>query len=112
VFDTDDITGLASVPRLDDSVKTLMDSLVMIVLEDGNGGEQDRGFLQEPASEFFGLGCDPDPLVIDEQNTFVLFLLFLEDSDLFLEILDGLPEFPVDAVGQTGDECDPQFFDS
>jgi hypothetical protein len=32
---------------------------------------------------------------------------FLEDSDLLFEILDGLPEFPVDAVGQTGDECDP-----
>jgi len=39
---------------------------------------------------------------------YCLFLLFLEDPDLLLEILDDLPEFPVDAIGQTGDECDPQ----
>ena len=62
---------------------------------------------EEPASELFGLGCDADPLMIGEQYAIVLFLEFLEDSDLLFEILDGLPEFPVDAVGQTGDECDP-----
>jgi hypothetical protein len=32
--------------------------------------------------------------------------MFLEDPDLLFEILDGLPEFHVDAIGQTGDECD------
>jgi len=39
--------------------------------------------------------------VIIQQDAFVLFLLFLQDPDLLLEVVDGFPEFFVNAVCQT-----------
>ena len=56
----------------------------------------------------FGLRGQPDPLAVIQEDTFVLLLLLLQDSDLFLEVVDGLPEFFVDAVGQARHECKPE----
>ncbi len=59
--------------------------------------EQDRSCLQEFSCQTFGLRGHPDPLLVVQQDTFVLLLLFPQDSDLFLEVVDGLPKLFVNA---------------
>jgi len=65
--------------RLDDPVDTLVDSLVMV-----------------------------DPLVVIQQDAFVLFLLFLQDPDLLFEVVEGFPEFLVNAVCQARHQRKPE----
>ena len=57
--------------------------------------------FQEFSGQLFGLRGQPHPLVVVKQDTFVLFLLFLQDPDLLLEVLDSLPEFLVQTISQT-----------
>ena len=66
--------------------------------QNGLRREENRGLLQELSGQLFALRGQPHPLMIVEQNAFVLFLLFLQDLDLLLEVLDRLPEFLVKAV--------------
>jgi hypothetical protein len=68
--------------------------------------EQVRGLFEEPSRQTSDLCCQPDPLVVFKQSAFVLFLLLLQEADLFLDLVDGFPEFLVYAVRQIGKECD------
>ncbi len=50
----------------------------------------------------------PDPLAIIQEDAFVLLLLFLQDPDLLLEVVDGLPEFLVETTSQIRHHRKPQ----
>ena len=79
-----------------------------IPTEDSVWREQDGRCLQEFSRQALGLGGQPDPLAVIQKDAFVLFLLFLQDSDLLSEVVDGLPEFFVDAVCQARHDCKPE----
>jgi HsdM N-terminal domain len=53
------------------------------------------------------LCCQPDPLVVGQQDAFVLFLLLLQDPNLLFEVVDCLPEFLVDAIRQARHDRKP-----
>ncbi len=56
--------------------------------QDGVGREQDGRCLQEFWRQAFGLRGQPGPLCVIQQDVFVLLLLFLQDPDLLLEVLE------------------------
>ena len=68
----------------------------------------DRSCLQDFSRQAFGLGGQPDPLAIIQEDAFVLLLLFLQDADLLFEVVDGLPMLFVDAVCQACHERKPE----
>jgi len=79
-----------------------------ILLEHGLGREQNGGLLQKFSGQLFGFCGQPSSLGFVEQNAFILLLLFLQDPDLLLEVVDGLPEFLVEATSQARYHRKPQ----
>lgn len=76
----------------------LLGDELAVPTEDSVRREQDRRCFQEFSRQAFGLRGQPGPLLIIQEDAFVLLLLFLQDSDLLLEVLDGLSDLFVDAV--------------
>ncbi len=65
------------------------------------------GFLQF-SRQAFDFGGQPDPPWVIQQDAFVFLLLFLQNSDLLFEVVEGLPELFVNAVSQACHECKPE----
>ena len=65
----------------------------------GGGCDDSRNLLQPAQTDGFGFGSQPTALVIVEPGPFAQ--LFLEDSDLLLEVLNNVLLVAVDPTGET-----------
>ena len=70
--------------------------------------EQFCTLVQDLTAEPFCLGRYSHLLLVGQTNAIAMvFLVFHQDSHLFLQVINRLVEFLVEAVRQTGHECQP-----
>lgn len=71
-------------------------------------GKQNRALLQHFPAELFSLGSNPHPLLIGEQNSFILFFLLLNQyTNLFFQVVNCLEKLFVNAISDTTDRGKP-----
>ena len=82
----------------------LPESLYLGITKNG-WGKQNCCLLQKPASQASGLDCQASPLMIVQENAFVLLLLLNQDADLFSQVVNRLVEFSVEAIRYACNQC-------